>query len=137
MPATALAAQTATPAEAAPQLVKLRLTPAVLGEMEGAIFDALAGKNPCDTDATYLKIHEALQKEGRTPKKGLVIEFDARDVAELHSRADYNVGREGVCQENLGWSTALEDRGYWLGRMRAYKALLAQIEALNLSGLKT
>lgn len=111
-------------------LMKLRLTPAVVAEMEETIRDAVAGKNNDPTNATYLKIHQVLQ-QSKSDKRGVVVEMGAQGVAELKSRAEFNVGINGVCQENLGWSTDPADKGYWLGRMRAYKALLAQINAIT------
>lgn len=106
--------------------MQVRLTPAVLAEMAETIQDAVSGKNVDPTDETYRKIHQAAQA-AKSNKHGLVIELDAKDVAELKSRAEFNVGPNGVCLENLGWSTDPADKGYWLGRMRAYKGLLAQI----------
>lgn len=111
--------------------VTLRVTPAVLDEIEPAIADALANKNNNDpSDETYRKIHQARQ-QANSLRRGVMVSLNERDVAELKSRADYNVGPAGVCQENLGWSSDPADRGYWLGRMRAYKALLAQIAAIG------
>lgn len=110
--------------------MQLRLTPAVLAEMAETIQDAVAGKGADPTHATYRKIQQAAQS-AKANKRGLVVELDNKDVAELKSRAEFNVGPDGVCLENLGWSTDPADKGYWLGRMRAYKGLLAQINTAH------
>lgn len=108
--------------------MQLRLTPAVLAEMSETIKDAMAGKGNDPTDATYRKIH--LAALAAAPKaRGILVEVDEQDLLELRGRAEFNVGPNGVCMENLGWSTDPADKGYWLGRMRAYKGLLSQIQA--------
>lgn len=108
--------------------MKLRITPAVLAEMAETIQDAVAGTTADPTHATYRKIHNAALASNAT-SRGLLLDFDADDIAELRSRAQFNVGPDGVCMENLKWSTDPADKGYWLGRMRAYKGLLAQIDS--------
>lgn len=112
-------------------LVEVRLTPAVLAEMVETMRDAVAGKTNDPTNATYIKVHQALQQSKANKRGGIVISLDQHDLAELKGRAEFNVGSNGVCQENLGWSTDPSDKGYWLGRMRAYTALLAQINAIT------
>lgn len=111
-------------------LKKIRITPAIQQAFEDPIMDALArpADGPKDpSDGLYLKVHAAMQaRNGDGP---VVIEADADDLKELRSRADYEVGSMGVCQENIASSTAVEDRMYWLGRQRAYRALLKQVQA--------
>lgn len=106
--------------------MKLHITPAVLSEMEGAITDARAnalginGDYRDPSDPTYLKIADAITSRGAT------IEADENDLRELNSRAKYVV--EDVVPDNLSWGT---DRGYWLGQLRAYRALLKQMNATS------
>lgn len=110
--------------------MKLRITPAIQSEVEGPIEDALAhqARNIVDpSDAVYLKI-----KAAANAVKGIrtvTIEADAADVRELVSRAENEVGVGGVCNENIADIHDFADRAYWLGRKRAYCALLRQLKA--------
>lgn len=114
-----------------PAGMNIRLTPAILAEIEETMLDAIKGTNNDPSNSTYCKIYAALQQQLKTAKRGIVIQANIRDLDELRSRAEFNVGDNGVCKENLTWSTDPVDKGYWLGRMKAYKSLLAQIEALE------
>lgn len=112
-----------------PALTKLRITSALQREMEDAITDArtnLIRNTPDPSDKVYLKIHAAI--EAVTGDRPVVIEVSPEDVAELKSRAEYEVGANGVCDENIRCSSEFADRAYWLGRKRAYSALLRQIK---------
>ena len=110
--------------------MKIRLTPCILDEVRDAVCDVMSKVNDNDvlitddpSDHVYFKIANAQRKNGAT-----VIDADERDVQELMSRALYNI--ESVIPENLEYySSYPEDRGYWLGRMRAYKSLVKQINA--------
>ena len=108
--------------------MKIRLTPAVLAEMRDTMADAVAGKTNDPSDATYAKIHQALHAASGADR-GLALDLNDADIAELKSRAEFNAGPNGPSPENIGWSSDPADKGYWLGRLRAYKSLLAQIEA--------
>lgn len=110
--------------------MQIRLTPTVLAEMAETMQDALVGKGNDPTNETYRKIHQATQQTN-APKRGIVVDLSEKDIAELKSRAEFNVGPNGVCMENLGWSSDPADKGYWLGRMRAYKSLLVQINTAH------
>jgi len=110
--------------------IPLRFSPVILDEMQDAIHDAVE-KTDDPTNITYLKIHHALQKKSNDRRYGITVTLNAQDVAELKSRAEYNVGRNGVCQENLDCSYSPEDRRYWNGRMRSYKAFLTQLNKLT------
>lgn len=110
--------------------MKVRLTPCILDEVRDAVCDVmskvtddgiLVTSDP--SDHVYFKIANAQTKKGAT-----VIDADERDVEELMARALYNI--ESVIPENLEYYGSYpEDRGYWLGRLRAYKALVKQIHA--------
>lgn len=109
--------------------MKIHLTPAVIAEMEETIQDAIKAANPTSEDLTYRKIHAALVSTKLT-RRGLLIDLNEDDLREIRSRTETNVGRDGVCQENLQWSSDPADRGYWLGRMRAYTSLQNQLNRL-------
>jgi len=109
----------------------IRLSPTVLAEMEGALKDAWCQQFDDPTNATYRKIFSAVREQKDWDQKGVVIEADEADIKELKSRAEWNVGANGVCQENIGWSSDPQDRAYWRGRMRAYRALLSQIDKIG------
>lgn len=108
----------------------IRLTPSILLEMEEAIEDAVKAKCADKSNALYQKIRAALES-GKGTKRGLVLDVDDQCLDELRDRTLWNVGPDGVCKENLGWSTDAVDKGYWLGRMRAYNALLVQLNKLG------
>lgn len=108
--------------------MKLRITPAIQSEVEDAMTDARANEqrgHPDPSDSVYLKIHAAMESYPGT--KPVVIEATDQEVSELRSRATYEVGANGVCDENIAESSDMADRAYWLGRKRAYTALLNQI----------
>lgn len=105
----------------------LRITPAIQSEVEGAIEDAVGRKGSDPSDGVYLKIHAAMKASKGV--KTVSIEPDDNEVRELKSRAEYEVGPNGVCAENIADCYEFADRAYWLGRQRAYKALLKQINA--------
>lgn len=111
-------------------LKQIRITPAIQQAFEDPITDSLArsADGPQDpSDAVYLKVHAAMQaRKGVGP---VVIAADVEDLRELKSRSEYEVGSQGVCQENIADSTSFVDRAYWLGRQRAYRALLKQLTA--------
>lgn len=106
--------------------MKLRITPSVIDEMEGSLEDCQRGHGD-PTDKTYIKILAAINATQRYWKKGVVIDADDDDIRELKHRADYQVGSGGVCQENIADIMDRSERGYWLGRLNAYRALLRQI----------
>lgn len=106
----------------------LRVTPAMQEYLRDAISDALGRAVSQPSDAVYLKVHEAMQGAKRGGQTVTIVASLA-DLRELADRANYEVGPGGVCDENLGWSSAPADKTYWMARKRAYKALLAQIDA--------
>lgn len=74
----------------------------------------------------YLKIKAAIDAvKGIRP---VTIDADATDIRELISRADNEVGVGGICNENIADCHDFADRAYWLGRKRAYGALLKQMK---------
>lgn len=109
--------------------MKVRITACILDEVRDAISDVLNKVNEDGvlvtedpSDYVYFKIANALDKKGPC-----VIDADDRDVKELISRADYNI--TSVIPENLEYfgNSYPEDRYYWIGRLRAYKALMKQL----------
>lgn len=106
----------------------VRITPAMQEYLSDAIADSLRRPEPQPGDAVYLKVHEAKQAAKR-PGQTVTIVASTADLRELASRASYEAGPGGVCDENIGWSSAAVDKTYWMARKRAYKALLAQVEA--------
>lgn len=111
--------------------MKIKLTPTILDELSCAIEDAQQPGSTDPADVTYRKIAAAAEAGGGYYKPVLV-DLDDADVGELKSRAEYNVGPHGVCAENLAYCHR-EDRGYWLGRLNAYRALLRQIAATQIT----
>lgn len=107
--------------------MKMRITPALQSEFEMAIEDAIRTKGCYPSDGVYLKIHAAMNASKGV--KAVYIEADEIDVRELKNRAVYEVELDGVCDENIALSNNFTDRAYWLGRKRAYMALLKQIKA--------
>lgn len=107
--------------------MKLRITPAIQYECENAIVDATQpNRGDADpSDGVYLKIHASM--EAKKGVKAVVIDADGVDIRELKSRAEYEVGPNVVCAENIADCYEFSERAYWLGRQRAYKALLKQI----------
>lgn len=103
---------------------KIRITPTVQDEVEPAIEDSLARQAKGESqvaDSLYIKIHaacEALKKSGP-----VTVELDDDELHELKDRAEYQL--ECVVPDNLPCSDPCE-RAYWLGRKRAYTALLKQ-----------
>lgn len=106
----------------------VRITPAMQEYLRDAIEDSVKRQAPGPSDAVYLKIDEA-QKAAKRHGQTLTIVATAADLRELADRATYEVGPGGVCDENIGWSSEPADKTYWTARKRAYKALLAQVEA--------
>lgn len=108
--------------------MKIRITPAIQREFEDPIADALAGlkcgaRDP--SDGVYIKVYAAMQTLKRPGP--VSIDADEAEAGELKSRAEYEVGPNGVCAENISYSSDFRDRLYWLCRKRAYTALLRQI----------
>lgn len=105
----------------------VRITPSMQEYLSDAIADSVAREAPQPTDGVYLKVHEAV-KAAKRPGLTVTIVASAADLRELTSRANYECGPGGVCDENIGWSSTPTDKAYWMARKRAYKALLAQVE---------
>lgn len=106
----------------------LRITPAMQEYLSDAIEDSVKRQAAQASDGVYLKIHDArraAKKAGQT----VTIVASSADLRELSSRCENEVGSNGVCDENIGYSSAFADRAYWMSRKRAYKALQAQLEA--------
>jgi hypothetical protein len=101
--------------------MKITITPTILEEVNETCGEAVEriGTDRVDpSDPVYIKIANA----PRT-KSGCVIDADSTEVAELRSRAEFDIE---VCKENLGEGC---DLPYWRGRLAAYRALLKQVIA--------
>lgn len=102
--------------------MQIRITNALLRELEQTLEYTKrrqgTGK-PDPSDPVYLKILAA--PKGKT---GCVIDADAADVAELLSRAEYDIE---TCDDNITDTTIFAEKAYWMGRKRSYKALIRQI----------
>lgn len=99
--------------------MKLNISTTLYDEMEPAIEDAVKNRargTPDPSDPVYLKIHEATWR-----KTGIVIDVDAGELAELRDRAEYKIE---VAIENMS-----DEPPFWRGQLRAWRALLRQIEA--------
>ena len=104
--------------------MKLRISETIQDEVTPAIEDSLARlDNPQKTDSVYVKINAAI--EARKGVGTVVIDATPDEVAELVDRAKYQL--ECVIPDNLPCSDPY-DRAYWVGRKRAYKALLEQVK---------
>lgn len=102
--------------------MRVTITPTIQAELEPSISSMLENKKKGrtdPTDPTYEKIKAAI--EAGKPGRPVVIDADGADLAELKSRASYEIE---TCQENLEWES---ERGVWLGRLRAWRALLRNV----------
>lgn len=101
--------------------MKIRITPTILEEFAETCAASLGrqGTDRADpSDPVYLKIHGA---ELFSPTKaGVVIDATPAEVAELKSRAEFDIE---TCQENMEGGL---DFPYWAGRLSAFRALLRQ-----------
>lgn len=107
--------------------MKIKITKAIQEELRETISDAFGHKQNGmldPSDPIYIKIGNA---QGFGSGKTITVDADETDAAELKSRAMYEAGPDGVCNENISWSSDFYDRAYWLGRKRAYTALLKQL----------
>lgn len=100
--------------------MKVRITKTILDEFEETCSEALGRigtvrQDP--SDPVYIKIANA-----KKTKAGCIVEADTVDIAELHSRAEFDIE---TCRENLGEGM---DLPYWRGRLAAYRSLLRQIK---------
>jgi hypothetical protein len=112
--------------------MKLKLTSAILAEMEGAMSDSLRLQGTLNEDPsneTYRKIHAAMKSAEEAGRKTVYFEADDKDVKELLDRIDFEIGPNGTCTINIGEYSDFSERAYWLGRKRAYAALLKQIKS--------
>lgn len=108
--------------------MKVRITPTIMDEIQYTIADSLErledNRITDPTDHTYIKIGQAAGD-----KNSCTFEADEADIKELRERALYNVDSTGVVWENLSDAYDKYERAYWLSRLRAYRALLKQLEA--------
>lgn len=107
--------------------MKVRITPTIMDEIQYTIADSLGrleeNRITDKTDYTYIKIGQAAGD-----KSSCTFEADEADIKELRERAIFNVEKPyGTCWQNLADAYDKHERAYWSGRLRAYNALLKQL----------
>lgn len=101
--------------------MQVSLSPSVMDVLDSLIDDAKAGLAP----TVYLKIDTARSYKG----KNLIVEIDEVDAAELISKCEYEVGSNGGCRESMRMAWDPSERALWMGRERAFQALLKRLKA--------